>query len=112
MTGGYSASSKTLRLLTAAALVIGCFAGIATPASAQEIWNWDMVIRGTGGAVSSTPSTDVWTPPIANQTPIIDPFFAPIDAVENPVAGELLISDSYNARVLRFDSVTGAYKGE
>ena len=95
-----------------ALLLSGVFATSATEAAAQEVWNWDMVVRGTGGAVSPTLSSDVWIPPNASQSLIIDSLFAPIDAAENPVSHELLITDSYNSRVLRFDNVTGAYKGQ
>ena len=87
-----------------------------------------MVIRGTGlitppplqlpppaPPVPTTVSTDVWLAtdnPLAPQVAVADPLQFPNDAVENAVTHEILVADSYNARVLRFNSVTGIFAGE
>src|SRR5262249_51393958 len=77
----------------------------ATTVGAQEVWNWDLVVRGTA-------PTDVWVAPHANESAgVVDRLYYPNDAVENSTSHELLISDSYNSRVLRFDTITGAFKG-
>src|SRR5476649_1194523 len=118
MTYVHSTSRRVQRFLTVAALIVGCFGGLATTAHAQEIWTWDMVIRGTGlitppplqlpppaPPVPTTVSTDVWLAtdnPLAPQVAVADPLQFPNDAVENAVTHEILVADSYNARVLRF----------
>lgn len=84
-------------------MILAC-SGIARSAQAQEVWQWDLVIRGTA-------PTDIWRAPAFPQVALVDRLYYPSDMTENPVTGELLIADSYNARVVRFNELTGAYIG-
>lgn len=110
MTHVYLRQRTSIRSFFVAALALSCVVGLATKVHAQESWNWDMVLRGTGGAVGSV--ADTWIAPTFSQTALIDGLYYPNSSVENSFTREILITDSYRSRVLRFDNVTGAYKGE